>query len=201
MNWRTIKNFGKVKYFNISYAILIIVPILASTFHMLNNKFCFCLTIPETLKSLYYASILYAVAIAVYQYKCPVIIKEYVNLQDYLDKNLEYFMNKAPEMKIHIVLAHLDINTRAQTRNEIIELNSKLATVTEETEKSKYKFELEEKLNLVYSSSIQAHLEKKYNSANSENLFALWISALFYILGSLIILILLIIKTILVMNS
>src|SRR5690348_5511717 len=132
MNWRTIKNFGQVKYFNISYVVLIIVPLLANTFEMLNEKFCYTLTVPFAAKSLYFASIIYAIAIAIYQYRCPAIIKEYSNLQDYIDKNLEQFKNKAPDLKYYIVLAHLDQQTQKATYDEIIELYSKISAATHE---------------------------------------------------------------------
>src|SRR6185436_11521233 len=147
MNWRTIKNFGQVKYFNVSYVVLIIVPLLANIFAVLNCKLHLDLSVPETVKNLYYASILYAIAIAIYQYRCPTIIKEYSNLQDYLDKNLEHFKNKAPDLKFYIVLAHLNQATQSKTYDEIIELNSKILSATSEVAKIKLKVELDEKLN------------------------------------------------------
>jgi hypothetical protein len=201
MNWRTIKNFGQVKYFNISYVVLIIVPLIANTFEMLNGKFGLQLAVPYTVKSLYFASIIYAIAIAIYQYRCPAIIKEYLNLQDYIDKNLEQFKNKAPDLKFNIVLAHLDQTTQLVIYNEIIELYTKLKETTSEPTKIKYTIALDEKLNLVYPSSVQSHLEKKYNEDNSKEPFSYWIAGLLYLAGSLIILILLIIKTSIVFNN
>lgn len=201
MNWRTIKNFGQVKYFNISYAVLIIVPLVASTFVMLNEKYCYHISLPDSVKSLYFASILFAIAIAVYQYRCPAIIKEYYNLQDYLDKNLEYFKNKAPDLKLYIVLAHLDQNTQGDTYNEVIQLYSKISDASSETEKTKRKAELDQKLNGIYSSSVQSHLEKKYNGDNSKEPFSFWVSGLLYLAGSAIILTLLIIRTTIVFTS
>ena len=201
MNWRVIKNFGQVKYFNISYVVLIIVPLLANTFEMLNAKYNYTLNFPFTVKSLYFASIIYAIAIAIYQYRCPAIIKEYLNLQDYIDKNLEHFKNKAPDLKYHIVLAHLDQQTQKATYDEIIELYSKISETTHEHEKAKLKVSLNEKLNLVYASSVQAHLEKKYNSENTKEPFSYWISGILYLAGTLIILSLLIIRTIVVFNN
>jgi hypothetical protein len=201
MNWRVIKNFGQVKYFNISYAVLIIVPLLAGTFEMLNEKYHYNLSVHCTVKSLYYASIIYAVAIAIYQYRCPSIIKEYLNRQDYVEKNLEQFKNKAPDLKFYIVLAQLDKTTQAAIYNEIIELYTKISQTDSEVEKTKIKIQLDEKLNLVYSSSVQAHLEKTYDSENSKEKFSYWTSGILYMAGTLIIVILLIIRTIKVFNN
>ena len=201
MNWRAIKNFGQVKYFNISYIVIILVPLLVDIFKMLNDKFYYHLTIPQTLKWLYLASIIYAFAIAIYQYRCPSIIKEYENLQDYLDKNLKQFENKTPDLKYHIVLANLNKETQAETRKEIIDMNSKLSSETVEEEKIKQKIELHEKLNTVYSSSIQSFLTKKYNKENKKECFSYWTAGVLYIAGSIVILILLFNKTLNVFSN
>lgn len=180
---------------------MVIVPLLANTFEMLNEKYGYKLTVPFTVKSLYFASIIYAIAIAIYQYRCPAIIKEYLNLQDYIDKNLEQFKNKAPDLKYYIVLAHLDQQTQKATYDEIIELYSKIPAAVHEHEKAKLKVTLNEKLNLVYPSSVQAHLEKKYNEDNVKEPFSYWTSGILYLAGTLIILGLLIIRTIIVFNN
>src|SRR5260221_6261655 len=198
MSWRTIKNFGQVKYFNISYVVMIIVPLLANTFEMINEKLGYHLSMPYTVKSLYFASIIYAVAIAIYQYRCPSIIKEYDNLQDYIDKNLRQFENKAPDLKFYIVLAHLDKATQLATYDEILGLHTEISKTTEENEKIRIKAKLNEKLDTVYSSSVQAHLTKKYNDDNSKVWFSFWAAGVLYVVGTLIILILLIIRTVIV---
>lgn len=202
MNWRTIKNFGQVKYFNVSYAVIIIVPLVANTFEMLNNKFGHeFLFIPCKIKSLYFASILYAIAIAIYQYRCPSIIKEYVNRQGFIDENLEQFKNIAPDLKFYIVVAHLDANTQAATYNEIIALNAQISTTLDAVEKTKLKVQLDEKLNLVYSSSVQSHLGKKYDEANKKERFSIWASGILYLVATLIIVVLLIIRTAIVFRN
>lgn len=201
MNWRTIKNFGQVKYFNISYLVLLIVPLLANSFEMLNERFGYQLTVPSTVKSLYFASIIYAIAIAIYQYRCPSLIKEYINRQDYIDKNLEQFKNKAPDLKFYIVLAHLDKEKQAETYNQILDLYTKISTEANDLEKTKLKVQLNETLIQVYPSSVQAHLEKKYDDENVKESLSYWASGLLYVAGTIIILILLIIRTSIVFNN
>lgn len=200
MNWSTIKNFGKIKYFNISYAVIIIVPIIANIIQHYNDTTQKHLALPVTIKSLYIASLIYAVAIAIYQYACPAIIKDYDNLQNYIDNNLEIFKNKAPDLKFYIVLANLK-EAQEQTKQEIIELNGKILSATTEEDKIKFKIDLDEKLNTVYPGTVQNHLETVYNSSNVQSKFWIWTSGILYIIGSLIILLLLIIRTILVLNN
>lgn len=201
LNWKKIKSLGQVKYFNISYGVIIIVPLIVSTLIMINEKFDYQYTIPSSLKNLYFASILYAIAIAIYQYRCPSLIKDYKNLQDYIDKNLEQFKNKAPDLKFHIVLANLNKTTQNETYNEILEIYTALENNTSNTEKIKLKVELDEKLNKVYPSSVQAFLTKQYNDENSKDKFYYWTSGILYFAGSLIVLFLLIIRTVLVLNN
>jgi hypothetical protein len=201
MNWRTIKNFGQIKYFNISYVVLIIVPLLANTFETLNEKYGYHLTVPDMVKSLYLASLIFAIAIAIYQYRCPQIIKEYENKQDYIAKNLEQFKNKAPDLKFYIVLAHLNRTTQIEIYSEILDLFSKISEVTDETEKTKLKVQLDEKLNTVYPSTVQTHLETNYDTSNTKESFSYWLSGILYFIGSLIIFILLIIRTFIVFSN
>lgn len=201
MNWVTIKNFGKVKYFNISYAVIIIVPLLANTFEVLNEKYGYALLVPLTVKSLYFASISYAIAIALYQYRCPSIIKEYNNLQEYIDKNLKQFENKAPDLKFYIVLAHLDKATQAQTYNEILGLHTSIAQQTDKVAKTDLVASFDKKLNEVYSGTVQAHLTKKYNDENSKDKLSFWTAGILYTVGSVIVLSILIIRTIVVFKN
>lgn len=198
MNWRAIKNLGRVKYFNISYVVLIAVPLLASTFETFNNAYHYGLVIPPMVKSLYAASILYAIAIAIYQYRCPVVVKEYENIQEYIDKNLEQYQNIAPDLKLNIVLTHLDKSTREHTRQRILTTKNKLEEAQDAEQRQTWKKVLDEELTNVYSSCVQAHLTKKYEQANMESPFFRWFSALMYILGSTILIVLLMIRTIIV---
>lgn len=195
MNWRIIKNFGQIKYFNISYGVIIIVPLLANTFHMLNEKYNYDISLPETVKYVYTASLIYAIAIVIYQFFCPQIIMEYHNIQDFIDKNLKQFENKLPDKKLEIVLAHLDKETQKSTRDEIISLY-RIDTIGFTLEqKINQNNQLNEKLKEVYSSCIQSHLTKKYNNENKKYPILYWFSGALYILGTIIIIYLLIIRT------
>ncbi len=200
MNWKTIKNFGSVKYFNVSYVVLILVPLIASTIQVLNAKYCYHFSIPPMMKSLFVASLIFAIAIAIYQYRCPAIIKDYKNLQDYLDKNLELFLNKAPDLKFYIVLAQLDKVTQKETYDKIFSNYTKISETTSETEKTRLRAELDRSLNNVYKSSVQSHLEKKYNDTNGQEKFSIYLAGLLYLSGTAIILILLIIRTLIVFS-
>jgi len=195
MNWRIIKNFGQVKYFNVSYAVIIIVPILANTFHMLHEKFHYDILLPETVKYVYTASLIYAIAIVIYQLGCPPIIKEYQNIQDFIDKNLKQFENKLPDKKLEIVLAHLDKETQKDTRAEIISLYRIDSSYLTPEQKINQDNQLNEKLKEVYSSCVQSHLTKKYDTENRKYPYLYWLSGVLYILGTGIITYLLIIRT------
>jgi hypothetical protein len=201
MNWNLIKNLGRVKYFNISYAVILVVPLLANAFELISEHLKSPLVIPVTIKSLYFASLVYALAIAVYQLRCPSIIKEYENIQDYIAKNLEQFMNKAPDLKVHIVLAQLNKETQGQIFAEIVGLYSELRSAHDSDEKIRLQAQLDATATKVYSSSIQIHLTKLYNDANSKGQLAIWFATILYAIGSLIVLTLLIIRTIVVFSN
>lgn len=201
MNWSVIKNFGKVKYFNISYIILIVVPLLANIFQFLNKEFSYHLGVPPMVKTLYVASILYAIGIAIYQYRCPGIIKEYENKQAYIKDNIAMFMNKAPDLKFHIVLAQLNKNTQAESYKELTNLYTQLRQETSADVAINLRSELDNKLNLLYEGSVQSHLETKFDTENKQEPVSYWLSGIFYCAGTLIILILLILRTLIVFNT
>lgn len=195
MNWKTVKIFGQIKYFSISYAVLLIVPIIANTFHTLNTKFSYILILPDTVKWLYTASLIYAIAIAIYQYKCPAVVKEYQNIQDFIDKNLKLTENKFPDLKLNIVLANLNLETQKETYDEIVFLLEKVNGTLDQTEKSKTTSDLNSLLDKIYSSSIQNHLSTMYNNELKKGKFYIWLSGLLFIAGTVIIVLLLILKT------
>lgn len=195
MNWRIIKNFGQVKYFNVSYAVIVIVPLLANTFHMLNEKFHYNILLPETVKYVYTASLIFAIAIVIYQLGCPLIIKDYQTLQDFIDKNLKQFENKLPDKRLEIVIANLNNETQKDTKNEIISLYKFDTTGFTLEQKISHDNQLNEKLNEVYSSCVQSYLTIKYDTANKKYPLLYWLSGTLYLLGTGIITYLLIIRT------
>jgi hypothetical protein len=190
-----------VKYFNISYVVLIVVPLIATSFETANEKFGYGFTMPPMVKDLYFASIAYAIAIAIYQYRCPAIIKEYINAEDYLEKNLEQFKGIAPDLKFYIVLAHLNKNTQSESFNEVVELFANQEAEADPVRKTELKVLLDQKLNEVYPGSVQAHLLKRYVNENKKDSAWCRLSGLFYLIGTSIVTWLLIIRTVIVFNS
>jgi hypothetical protein len=111
MTWTTVRSFGKVRYFNVSYVVLIAVPILSELHYRAVNaseSFANAVAFPSTLRWLYAASLFYALAIAIYQYFCPSIVKAYENVEDYVVTNHEIFVRAHPQHRLGIVMAHLD---------------------------------------------------------------------------------------------
>lgn len=201
MNWSVIKNFGKVKYFNISYAVLILIPLIANTFSHINKEFSYNLEVPPMVKSLYVASILYAIGIAIYQYCCPAVIKEYENKQAFVKDNIEMFKNKAQDLKLNIVLTHLNKDTQSGSLAELLTLQEQIDQETSLVKVAKLKLELEEKVLLLYTGSVQTHLEKKFDEDNLRQRPLIWTCGILYVLGTLIIVILLILRTLIVFNT
>ena len=202
MNWKTVKNLGQIKYFNISYAVLLVVPIVANCVHLINgNQNDKIIALPDTIKWLYTASLIYAIAIAIYQYKCPQIIKDYVSAEDYVEKNQKQFENKFPDIKLNIVLPNLKLPAQSETREKILSLHKEISASNIHDEKVSRTAELDQLLNLVYPSTIQNHLTTKYDSVNIQGKWYIWISGILYFLGTAIIFVLLILKTLIVYTN
>lgn len=182
-DWVLIRNLGRVKYFGISYAVLVFVPVAASFSWFPINL---------NIKYAYLASIFYAFAIALYQFMCPKIIKDYEKEQEYVRDNLDMFLREYADLKIEIILPNL---------NKLeVDQRVRIERLIRETEKSPdnvdLKSELAELVNSIYPKSVQRVLITEYNEAMNKHQWAIWISGLFYCLGTLIVLGLLIGKSI-----
>src|SRR6266478_2798414 len=85
--WRVVRIFGSLSYFNISYGVLLLVPIV----HELYLRAVPFMTwfgapgeFPITLQWLYAASLIYAIAILLYQIFCPTEIKRNSQPEEYI---------------------------------------------------------------------------------------------------------------------
>ena len=111
VKWTTVRSFGAIKYFNISYGVLFVVPIL----HELHERAVPAMawlgapaSFPVTLKWIYVASLFYASAIAIYQLRCPTEIKRFGQPDEYISAEYDIFLRAHPHHRLAIVLARLD---------------------------------------------------------------------------------------------
>jgi hypothetical protein len=193
MKWSTIRALGKVKYFNVSYVVLLGVPIMAEGYTALKQLPKYP-SFPPSLKWLYVASICYAIGIALYQYFCPTIIKTHGCDTDYFEAEKEVHLNARPDRKLEIVLANL-LDTQADTQSRIEELTKLQNPNTAE------KGELDSIVETHYHSSVQRFLLGEYNRANVQRRPLIWICGTFYAVGTAIMLWLLFHKSIKVFEA
>lgn len=197
MDWISIKYFGRVKYFNISYVAILIIPIYADFTRQINNASGIGLDIiPVSIKLIYLASLLYALGIAVYQYACPKIIKEYDKVQDYIRDNFSIYILSYPDLKYNIVLANLaDIQKNVRTKLETLHME-----VEENPNNTTKKKELDDLIDLHLPSCVQRNLSNEFAYELNSRKFWMITSFALYVLGTLIVLFLLIKKSLIVLN-
>ena len=193
MKWSTIRALGKVKYFNLSYVVLLGIPLMAETYTVLHRLPRYP-SFPLSLKLLYVASICYAIGIAIYQYFCPSIIKMYESDVDYFEAEKEVHLNARPDRKLEIVLTNL-LKEQENTRRRLEALNKLTNPNTIE------KAELNSILETHYPSSVQRFLLADYNRKNTERRGLIVICGLLYVAGTAIMLWLLVHKSIKVFEA
>lgn len=174
MKWTTIRNFGRVKYFNLSYVVLFGVPILADLYQQLETRGA-TFNFPPNLKLLYAASLCFGVAIVVYQYFCPDIIKRYEAVEQYAESLRPLYERSNPDRKTEIILAHLE-PTQQDLRMELAAL--------QEPKNDAERRRVVELHELVYSSCVQRYLVKEWRNAIASRQLARWTSALLYCTGT-----------------
>lgn len=191
MNWQTVKHFGKVKYFNISYVVILLLPIAKEIFDLLNLRLGRDeYLIPYTLKLLYAASLFYALGVALFQFFCPHIIKAYEKVQDYVRDNMDIYLAAYPDLKLQIIRTNLS-ELQKESREKIEELVKK--------EDYSSKVELNKQMDLLLPSCVQRYLTKDFDAALTKYQILMWLSLIFYIIGTLIVIFLLFRKSYIVL--
>jgi hypothetical protein len=185
MKWTIVRGFGKVKYFNISYVVLLVVPILAelhakaaAASEFFKNSIAF----PPTLRWLYAASLFYAIGITIYQYFCPAIIKRFEDSDAYLHNFHDIFLRAHPHHRLNIVLAHLEPDLEAESRTKIETLLERRDT-SDEQQQLEVQKELNTLVDSLHADAVQRFLVKEYDCKNVKAWVALWISFALYMRG------------------
>ncbi|HMV08148.1 MAG TPA: hypothetical protein PK325_01025 [Cyclobacteriaceae bacterium] len=187
MDWLTVKNFGRVKYFNISYVIMIGVPVLATIYQSIDStwlKGYIDFSFPPSFKWMYGASILYAVGIAVYQIFCPSEVKRFDNSDEYVNVYQHLYERAYPDKKYSIILSQLT-ETQNDTRAKIQQLHQALQSPQRDGEqRKKMEIEYEFLVNLVYPGCVQNFLIDRFDRKVKSKSIAFYVSTLFYIAGT-----------------
>lgn len=198
----TVKNFGTIKYFSISYVVLILIPILSELYHKAatsSQTFERAVAFPVTLRWLYAASLLYAVAIAIYQYFYPAIIKKYESREDYLNNAFALFYRAHPQHRLAIVLSHLNPKLDVQSLETITQLMRTIASTIGQDRQNAQE-ELDRTVETLHPDAIQRYLANDWDLKNRERRLAIGISLILYLLATGILIMLLILRTIRVFN-
>jgi len=193
--WSTVRGFGNVKYFNISYGVLLGVPILhelyAKTvpfmewFGALDHPF------PTTLRWLYGASVSFAIAILMYQWFCPVEIKRFgKNEDEYLEAQYEIYKRALPNHRLNVVLANLDRDLDRDVYERVQSLLKRRDSTIGQS-RLQVQCELDDIVNQLHPDAVQRYLLRDYERLNLRNPLARWASFGLYLVGSGILLFLL----------
>jgi len=195
MDWIKIRSFGKVKYFNLSYVVLIGMPLLAEVYdyvHQLLAKMSIAIPLldgfPLTFKLLYLSSLLYAIGMALYQFFCPPLIKNFESDLAYVRASQEIYERSHPDKKFHIVLANLT-DSQADVRQKLIaEKANHDKVLGDSTSTTKDKNDALEKLygmlNGLYPSCVQRFLVCEFLAEKNKYPAAIYISGCCFLGGT-----------------
>lgn len=197
--WSRIRTFGKIKYFNISYIVLLIVPLVYDAKEKIGRLLQWvadAIPLTGSLKWLYAASVLYAIGIALYQLFCPKIIKRYESEEEYIDAEFDQWKRVHPHHRLDIVRAGLDprVDDEASKKIEALLKEIDQASRSEQLEPQN---KLDELLKILHADVVQRFLLKKYESEDVGGIkIVRWMAFLCYVFGSLIVLAILIVKSV-----
>src|SRR5207245_780498 len=132
------------------------------------------------------ASFCYAIAIALYQFRCPREIKRFGEADEYVYAQYELFYRAHPHHRLATVLARLDPTI---DRGIIAKLQVLRDKVRESagSDQTRAESELNELVASLLPDAVQRYLEQDYEG-NRSRPFARWGSFILYTVGTLIIL-------------
>jgi hypothetical protein len=197
--WQIVRIFGGLSYFNISYGVLLFVPIMHELYTRADpimEWFGAPAEFPITLQWLYAASLVYAVAILLYQIFCPTEIKRFSRPEEYVRSQYEIFQRADPQNRIAIVLARLHPQDDAAQRSRIETLYRSSVTAETASERSNAKAELNAILSDLHGHAVQAYLLDQYDKSNLRYPFARWLCLACYGAGCVILATLLIVRSV-----
>ncbi|MEJ0029094.1 MAG: hypothetical protein WDO15_01415 [Bacteroidota bacterium] len=189
MSWLVIKTFGRVRYFNISYVIMIGIPIIALIYDSLKDSEWIVglglkIEFPFNFKLMYVASILYAFGIAIYQFFCPAIIKRFDHEDEYVAAYLEIYLRAYPDKKYNIILTNLS-DEQNETRAKIkTSFRARADPNLSGTDRQKADIEFNSLADLVYPGCTQRHLMQDFERLSKSKWALIWISGLFFLCGT-----------------
>lgn len=197
MTWLTVKAFGRIKYFNLSYIVLVGVPVVAELYATIYSHITslrVLLEFPLTWKLFYAASLCYAVAILIYQYFCPTIIKQFDDVEAYVTAYQPLYERAYPDRKYEIVLANLSA-VQQESRQTLVGLHDRLSSAKPD-ELSQYEEKYRDLLGALYPACVQRFLVNGFENAKNERPCAMFTAGALYIIASLILAALLIWKSV-----
>ena len=192
--WSTVRGFGNIKYFNISYGVLFGVPIVHELYARavpFMEWFGAPGPFPTTLQWLYGASVSFAIAIALYQWFCPAEIKRFGNNEDeYVDAQYEIYKRALPNHRLNVVLANLDPDLDRDVYGRIKGLLDRRNSAMGESRLQAQK-ELDDIVERLHPDAVQRYLLKDYERLNLSKPPARWFSLGLYLFGTGVLLVLL----------
>ncbi|UXI69773.1 hypothetical protein [Tahibacter amnicola] len=186
--WSTIRGFGEVHYFNVSYVVLIAVPILAQVLHFSSEPM-----LPMSVRWLYAASVFYAIGIAVYQYQCPDEIKRYASARDYIQDMYDIYLRSNPHRRLEIVRTQLVKDH--QTLQRIATAENELTTAEPGRALRLAQERLDSLIDTLYPHAIQAHLNNDYHRLDATARRSRLCSFAAYLTGTIVLIALLAVRS------
>jgi hypothetical protein len=196
--WSTVRAFGSVKYFNISYAVLVSVPVVHALYSMtapLTTFFGAPAPFPDTLRWIYGASFAFALGIILYQLRCPAIIKRFgTDTDKYLEAEYESYRRALPSHRLSIVIANLDRDLDRAVYEQIQTLLERRDKAIASDRAAAQK-ELDEIIDQQHADAVQRYLLKNYERLNESDPVCRLASLGLYLAGTGILLILFLCKS------
>ena len=150
LNWKYLKQLNSSKFINSMYIYIFLVPIFIKIIELVNSKINIQLNLPFSLIFFYFSALFFALGNILLNIKCPLIIKENNSFGDFLTSGKKLF-----QLKPYIEDINIDLDFNFDDEAFSILIENKDDSIDEHRKLQNYFWEIYNKANIKYQNYIK----------------------------------------------
>ncbi|WP_194972546.1 hypothetical protein [Aquiflexum lacus] len=182
LRWKNIKSVYSDPIIKVSNFVLIGLPIAIDFLGLYNKK----LKLGNSFYEIFYSSVALLIMFILYRSTAPTEIKDFKNMEAFIERRRLKLADYLPDKKKEIVLANLD-DAQEESRYKIINLMRQTDSASDEKTKLQKQLELNALVDNLFPGCLTRYLENQWISVNKKITFPLVCCTILYISAAIII--------------
>jgi hypothetical protein len=163
LHWETIKSALHNKVIQVSYMVVILLPIILELVETSNHR----PIISSNIFQIFYSGILLLIVYLIYSIAVPNAVSHYTSREDYIAQKRVYLVAALPDMKKNIVMANLD-DTQEESKKKIGDLNKAILDEQDAGRKAILQTQLDKLVNDLHPACVDNFLSNEWYEADTQ---------------------------------